>query len=418
MVSSTSLLVLGFVTVSVCCTSADTSEEDDISVSDDFISLMQTDVTVTPLFDHLTDEHSKCSSDSLKAGESGTLVDLLRRMWRWATQSDATRLDATESARRFHKDFIAAALLMTCVLPWSRSSGATDAVPVVQRLGIALPSSQYLRYLSIFLLWLKHYWFQSHQVFMEFLFVIAGAVFDYVGKHSSCEDDMWERLADCVPQRFARLYPFYALHVIGVYLVFFSSPCNTIETLLGGNLLLSYSCALGAWLFSLVFACYLVSIVLASPSQDSQSSNVAVICAGCIAMIVLPRTLAAPVHRPWAWSDEATSSMAANPDSAVYEMFFSRRTLLLGLAHYFLGLVLARVRLLVTSLCFSSEPPDELVGSTSQDCQVSAKPEADLWKAFEDEAKREMLSRFSYLKASDHTDSGHSSMSPRSNLSD
>lgn len=419
MASSMALLVLALVAVgNVLSTrppraSATMSLADLEGIPDDAVSLLQTDVVIAPKSN--IGHADICNTSAVStAAEPGVLVGMLKKTWQWLAQGETGAKDVTEAAKRFHKDFIAAALLMTCVLPWSRqSSGDSVRRQGQHRLWRLLPSGQCLRYLAVFLLWMKHYWFTGHNTFLEFSFVILGIVFDFVDQHSECEDDMWKRLADFVPERFARLYPLYALYVIAYYLIFFSSPCNAIETLLGGNVILSHLCGIGAWLISVVFGCYLVALLLASPlPQQIQSSSVAMVCAGCVAMVLLPRTLAAPVHRTWTWSDERASTLHTTSDGVGYELFFTRRSLLLGLAYYFFGLVLARVRLVVCAWL-----------SESKDVQPTAKPDADLWKAFEDEAQKEMIGSLSVNRLADHLDHGHgysspSSLSPRSNHSD
>jgi hypothetical protein len=294
----------------------------------------------------------------------------------------------------------------------------------MDRLSRALPSGQTLRYMCVLLLWLKHYCFKGQHTIFEVVFVLVGIVFDFADQHIDYEDDMWRRLADCVPQRFARLYPLYSLHVIVCYLVFFSAPCSAIETLLGGNLLPFYACGIVAWLSSLCFAVYLVVTLLASPNDHLQSSSMAMMNAGCVAMVVLPRTLAAPVHGPWTWTDEKASQLQSDPDAALFELFFARRSLLLALAHFFLGLVLARVRLLMTASSVdvtenesSKEPQVEMAATSGNDGQAVRRLDEDLWKEFEDEAQRDMIRAFSVNKAAEHTDNTIS-ISPRSNTSD
>merc|ERR1719269_395422 len=109
-------------------------------------------------------------------------------------------------------------------------------------------------------------------------------------------------------------------------------------------------------------------------------------------MVLLPRTLAAPVHGTWARPEDKASTIHA--DGVGYELFFTRRSLLLGLAHYFFGLVLARARLAICTWM-------------SEDAQPVAKPEVDLWKAFEDEARRDMIGSLSVNKLAEHLDNGH-----------
>merc|ERR1719379_1339946 len=111
--------------------------------------------------------------------------------------------------------------------------------------------------------------------------------------------------------------------------------------------------------------------------------------------------------------------MHSSADGAIYEPFFNRRSLLLGLAHFFFGLVLARVRLalkigvLSEALDSYKEPQVEAETSNAQDSQRKRKRDLDLWKAFEDEAQREMMRSLSVSKAVDNTDEG-CSMSSRS----
>jgi len=395
----------------------------------DEVGLFQTDLLVHQdrRSKLVKDDSTVCRTSASSSGNEAGLAKMLKKIWQWVTQADqqgAAANDATEAAKRFHKDFIAAALLMTCVLPWTRQSrNVADAShrPAQNRLWHLLPSSQSLRYLSVLLLWLKHYWFKGDHTFLAQMFVIVGAVFDFVDQHVDCEDDLWKRLGDFVPERFARLFPFYAFYVIVCYLTFFSSPCSAIETLLGGNLTLAYACGLGAWLLSVVFGCYLVAVVLASPPQHAQASNVAMLCAGCVAMVFLPRTLAAPVHGPWGWSEDKASLTPSDPAGAAYELFFARRSLLFGLVHFFFGLVLARARLLLKS-CYGAQSVCkgqelEMASRSTQDGQDTGKPDVDLWKAFEDEARRDMIRSLSVNKPAEHTNNGYS-MSPRSNHSD
>lgn len=416
MAPSAALLVLGTMAVVVCDASAKQAESSTTEFNgimeheSDVTALIQTDVAVSTNSERSKDGSSGCrrsaaSSTGIASGPMG----MLEQMWRWVTLADKPETsanDATEAAKRFHKDFIAAALLMTCVLPWSRQTRGVEHA-TQNRLLHTLPSSQTLRYLAVLLLWLKHYWFQSHYASLEIMFVLLGLMFDFTDQHADCEDDMWKRLGDFVPERFSRLYPLYTLFVIVCYLVLFSSPCSAIEKLFGGNVLLSYSCGLGAWLLSVAFGCYLVVTVLASPPEDIQPSSTAMICAGCVAMVLLPRTLAAPVHGPWAWSEDQASSMDSNPDGVIYELFFARRSLLLGLAHFFLGLVLARARLVVKNggLCDEvKEPQVEIPNIAAQDSQFVDKPEVDVWKEFEDEARRDMIRSLCVNRASEHMD--------------
>merc|ERR1719231_2085371 len=101
-------------------------------------------------------------------------------------------------------------------------------------------------------------------------------------------------------------------------------------------------------------------------------------------MVVLPRTLAAPIHGSWAWADDINnvSWTQSSPDGG-YELFFARRSLLLGLANYFLGLALARIRLAVTlgGLSFSSEA-HLLKEAHAEEDRDSARQEEDAWREF------------------------------------
>jgi hypothetical protein len=392
---------------------------------DDSTAFLQTDVFVAP--------QKMCNTAAFGNDDATPSVQHLRKMWYWVTKADqasASVKDASEATKRFHKDFVVSALLMTCVLPWSSQSlGSRDDIPHVATSGVflTLPSGQYLRYLSVFLLFLKHYCFSGqHILFLEIAFIMLGIILDFSDQQSSSEDDMWKRLGNCLPQRFVRLYPLYALHVIACYLFFFSSPCNSIESALGGNLLLSYASGLMAWLVTVAFGCYLVFAVLASPPENIQSSSVAMLCAGCVAMVVLPRTLAAPIHGSWAWADDINnvSWTQSSPDGG-YELFFARRSLLLGLANFFLGLALARIRLAVTlgGLSFSSEAhlnkdthAEEASGS--QEDRDSARQEEDAWREFQDEAQRDMISRLSVSRVTERSDMDARSIPTATTLSE
>lgn len=377
------------------------------------------DIDSTALFQ----TYVRVASKSEATAKEEVPIHVIEKMWRWVAQ--ASKEDFAEPAQRSHKDFIAAALLMTCVLPWSapRLSGADGShTTAMSRLSRTLSSSQSLRYLCVLLLWLKHYVFKGQHIFLELMLVLVGIVFDFAGQQVDHEEDMWKRLADCVPQRFARLYPLYALHVFVCYLVFFSSPCTVIIDFLDGNMLPFYVCGLGAWASSLLFACYLVVTLLSSSHENIESSSVAMLNAGCVAMIVLPRTLAAPVHGPWLWSEEKAASLQANPDAALFELFFARRSLLLALAHFFFGLVLARICLFMMpdSVSLDADVSEsckelqvEMPGSISaQRGRAVSRSDEDLWREFEAEAQRDMVRAFSVNKAVEVT------YSPRSNASD
>merc|ERR1719164_257108 len=101
-------------------------------------------------------------------------------------------------------------------------------------------------------------------------------------------------------------------------------------------------------------------------------------------MLVLPRTLAAPIHGPWASTDDPTM-MHSNPDASISHMlFFARRSLLTGLAHFFFGVVLARIW--TVAKCSSwygryfvgrrTQPSSEKSGAATQEM---SKTDADIW---------------------------------------
>lgn len=418
------LLMLGLVVVVVCGTSVDLLTEDDqasIEASDASAEqVAEVDTDSTALFQTYVRVASQSQRPGDGVNESAPKVPVhtLEKMWRWLTQ--ASTEDVSDPMQRSHKDFIAAALLITCVLPWScqsRSAGEGRHRATMDRLSRILPSGQTLRYLCVALLWSKHYYFKGQHTFVEIALVVVGILFDSTERHIDHEDDMWRRLSECVPQRFAHLYPFYSLHVIVCYLVFFSAPCAALENFLGGNLLPFYASGILAWASSLFFAIYLAVTLLSHTPEDLQSTSIAMLHAGCIAMLVLPRTLAAPVHGPWTWSEEKAYLLKANPDAGLFELFFARRSLLLALAHFFLGLALARIRpWMVMSFSDSevTEPSKEPQVEMASVCKL----DEDVWKAFEEEAKRDMIRSLSISKAAESRDSEGYSISPRSNSSD
>lgn len=355
-------------------------------------------------------------AEALHGEAQGGPEDIVTRIWLWITQgaySESNAKDPTEATKRFHKDFIAAALIMSCVLPWTCPTRSTAAGTTASGLLRMLPCGQALRVLCVLLLWLKHYCVKDQHGYLEISFVIAGAILDIVNRHNVSEDDMWKKLSEFVPDNFARLYPFYTFYVLVCYLVFFSSPSTTTEILFGGSILLSRAGSIVAWFLSVVFGCYLVLPVLASPPQNMQSGAVAMICAGCVAMVVLPRTLAAPVHSPWNWTGDASLVV---PPGTTAELFVARRSLLLGLAYFFFGLILSRIGPYdklsgVSNVRGACKQPARLQGR-----HHAGQREVDLWKAFEDEAKRDMMRSLSVNKSADHANHGYV-MSPRSDRS-
>jgi hypothetical protein len=264
-----------------------------------------------------------------------------------------------------------------------------------------IPSGQTLRITSVALLGWKHYWLKESCFAFDLLLVFAGFLFDFLGRNASNEDDLWSRLSHSVPSRIAQFYPVYTFHVIVCYLSFFSSPSNMEDTF-WGNMLLTGMVGWGCWLLSVIFGCYLVMPLLVSPPQSGDMSAIAMLSAGCVAMVVLPRTLAAPVQGQYAWSISSNTRFHAHPDDISRELFFARRSLLHGLAHFFFGLVLARICMVLKSSTWLWKP--EMPADLSENSTVekpgtgeqdAGKHDADAWHVFGEEAMQDMLQSFS-----------------------
>lgn len=291
-----------------------------------------------------------------------------------------------EVSRRFHKDFLAAVLIMSSVFPWWAQT-ACHSHQQAHSAAKFLPSGVALRVLCVFCLWCDHYWLnaaQSH--FLHVVFCFLGAAFDVIHYHDNSADDVWIRLSEFVPPSYSRLYPFYTFYVIASYLLFFSAPSNAHD-----GLLLHWAGKLFAWMLSVVFGCYLVVPALTHPPPHLDTNALAMFCSGCVAMVVLPRTLAAPIQNPWAWTDVSAAGLHSQQSGQVYELFLARKSLLTGMCSFFLGLVLTRTTVILGSASESASRK----GSSSIS-RVSPPPpggqahDGELWRRFEEEARRDI----------------------------
>lgn len=331
------------------------------------------------------------------------LNSVMHRVWTFFGCSDTLTAGATvaaENAKRFHRDFIAAALLMCCVLPWARRqegetshgserTGAADesersSLLTMSGLGFDFPNGllhvfpafHCLRYVSVLLLWLQHYWFEGSLLACQPLLLLVGLVLDFVETRRNSEDNIWTKYASAIPERFTRLYPLYALHVIICYLSFplpgsseggrnfadgFNVEGSLVQRALSGT----------AWVVSVVFGSYILLPVLTDQPHDIPDNIVAMLSAACVALVVLPRTLAFPVIPSNTENDRFYDS---SQDTAVAEMIFAHKTLLFGLAYFFSGVVIGRVclafnldRYISMPTWFNRHTPDIKAEPTSEE---------------------------------------------------
>mmetsp|Transcript_117473 Transcript_117473/g.226588 ORF Transcript_117473/g.226588 Transcript_117473/m.226588 type:complete len:442 (+) Transcript_117473:2-1327(+) len=331
----------------------------------DGLVLLQTDMIIS---DNLALNKTAANLEAAGATAAVTGIawnSVMQKVWAFLGCSESLTAGATaaaENAKRFHRDFIAAALLMCCVLPWARRQDGEAAhgrehtsaghvadeferssFPSMSELCCDFPNGLLhifpafhgLRYISVMLLWLQHYWFQGSLSASQPLLLLAGIVLDFMETRRPSEDNIWTKYAGAVPERFTRLYPLYALHVILCYLSF---PVPGLADTEGSFLQRTFSGS--AWIVSVVFGSYILLPVLTDQPQDIPDNIVAMLSAACVALVVLPRTLAFPALPATA---EKPLLLDSSRDTAVAEMIFAHKTLLYGLAYFFTGMVIGRV---------------------------------------------------------------------------
>lgn len=368
----TSLMIICFALLTTLPGHAFQSEDifnDTISeaLEDHAVVLLQTDISISE-----TQGVHKNAGNSETVGATAAVFSKAwtSAMWRKALaflgfgeSLTARATAAAESAKRFHRDFIAAALLMCCVLPWARrqdgeaahdseptSAGnvadeiETSSFPSMSSLCLDFPNGLFhvfpafhgLRYMSVMLLWLQHYWFQGSLLAYQPLLLLAGLTLDHMETRRHSDHNIWTKYASSVPERFTRLYPLYALHVIVCYLSFpvpglaKESEGSFVQRTLSGS----------AWAVSVVFGSYILMPVLTDQPEDIPDNIVAMLTAACVALVVLPRTLAFPTISSTA---EKPLLLDSSQDTALSEMIFAHKTLLYGLAYFFTGMVIGRV---------------------------------------------------------------------------
>lgn len=345
---------------------------DDLAEDVNGMVLLQTDIVMSESVGKKSGSHgvkTKGVWDSVKQ----TCWAILGR----SEKPSAQATQAAENVKRFHRDFIAAALLMCCVLPWSRQRQEEEDGHGSERLSAGyaevearessrsaainslcfdlpngllhvFPAFHSLRYISVLVLFLQHYWFQGSFIGSQILLLLGGFSLDFAETRQSSEDSIWIKYASTIPERFTRLYPVYALHVILCYLIF---PVPGLD---GTIFHQAFSGA--AWVFSVAYGSYILMPVLTDQPHDVPDNVVAMLSAACVALVVLPRTLACAVT---SMAPESPSSFHSNQKAAMADMIFAHKALLNGLAYFFAGIVIARGCLSLTVFSRSMEPPSQ-----------------------------------------------------------
>lgn len=250
--------------------------------------------------------------------------------------------------------YILVAALVYFILP--RGMQESCETPDHGSLPKFLPALHSLRYLSILLVWLKDQWFGRMFVTSEFFLILSGFVLEFAEQRRELTESastLSEKFQQFLPRRFARLYPLYALHVIIGHL---STPgpskCDPYRALLlyqswgygtgtfDDGQLVYHTCGTGTWFISVIFGCYILFPILSAPMRQVPIAACATLWAACIPLIVIPRALASPVSAPNVWWDDVFHTQ--NQTAGIMHMLFAQRSLLHGLAHFFLGMVLAR----------------------------------------------------------------------------
>eukprot|EP00746_Dinoflagellata_sp_MGD_P006943 gnl/MRDRNA2_/MRDRNA2_113698_c0_seq1.p1 gnl/MRDRNA2_/MRDRNA2_113698_c0~~gnl/MRDRNA2_/MRDRNA2_113698_c0_seq1.p1 ORF type:complete len:588 (+),score=66.40 gnl/MRDRNA2_/MRDRNA2_113698_c0_seq1:120-1883(+) len=247
------------------------------------------------------------------------------------------------------------ALLVFFLLPQALGGHSEEAPDGRGNLPPFLPALSSLRYLAMVTVWLKHRWFSQLFDTSEFVLVLSGFVLEYAEQRKSegANVSLSYKYHEFLPRRFARLYPLFALHIIiGLLSASATSTCDPVRALLlyqswgygtgtfmGGKLVYN-SCGIGTWFVSVIFGCYFLFPILSRPMRHLPSGALPILWVGCTIFIMIPRALAAPAgnHNVW-WDDVFHQQGTA---VGLMELLISKKSLLHGLAHFFLGMVLAR----------------------------------------------------------------------------
>lgn len=247
------------------------------------------------------------------------------------------------------------ALLIFFVLPQALGAGGSGSSDDERHnLPAFLPALSSLRYLAIVTVWLKHHWVPQLFNTSEFVLMLSGFVLEYAEQRKTKDEEgpLQLRYKQFLPRRFARLYPLYALHVIIGHLTNKSLSCDPVRALLlyqswgygtgffaGGKLVYS-SCGIGTWFVSVIFGCYFLFPIMSRPLRNLPTGGAAVLWIACSIFVVLPRAFASPAGAPKVWWNDVF-----HPEQnavGLVELLISQKSLLHGLAHFFMGMLLSR----------------------------------------------------------------------------
>mmetsp|Transcript_128376 Transcript_128376/g.233613 ORF Transcript_128376/g.233613 Transcript_128376/m.233613 type:complete len:401 (-) Transcript_128376:141-1343(-) len=316
--------------------SADGDEHDEDDISGDNVALLQTEINV---------------STGASREPSGNYV---AEAWSWLTQHKRAEGHGSQ-----HRRFIAISLLMTSVWPWAqarqeKTSGANSckgssqsASRPVQRLSRRVFSACCQPcYLSVLVLWLKHYWFQGSFFASEALIMFAGFTLEYEGRCHGPQDGMLQKCCNLIPERFTRLYPFYALYVL-LYppaIAWMGRLCNLFwESPSAETGQCHQTCSGLAWTFSVAFGCYILAPLFANCSREMAKDSVLLLFGVCTALVLLPRTLASTMYT----RSKATRLATTSQTVSMGELTLTPESLLCGLVNFFFGMICARAWLAV-----------------------------------------------------------------------
>jgi len=249
------------------------------------------------------------------------------------------------------------AIVLFFLLP--QALGAKTAEDVGSRTDLPpfLPALSTLKYLAVVTVWMKHHWFEHLFDTVEFVLMLSGFILEYAQQRVSEDADagasLQSKYQQFLPRRFARLYPLFALHVIfGLLSPKHASTCDPIRALLlyqcwgygtgtfDGGKLVYYSCGIGTWFVSVIFGCYFLFPILSRPMRHLPSAAVPMLWVACSILIILPRALASPAGNVNCWWSDVHHP--GKVPVGFMELLITKKSLLHGLAHFFMGMVLAR----------------------------------------------------------------------------
>lgn len=314
--------------------------------------LLQTDMTLTsgggPISDNTISGAHVHFDHARRYGN-------LRKIWTWLCSCED---EAEKGNERFHRHFISVALVMLCILPWngtkqkwfsdtkdSQRGFSTQSMNVGSRV---LNASHHPCYLSVLVLWIKHYWFQRSFLGSDALIMLAGFMLDFEGPSEQQERSMYHKF---MPERFRRLYPFYALYVIlySLCLPHLGELCSLCWQSASESGQPPRSLGFVARLISAAFGIHLLVPVFTAQTRSHEQKNSLVLSAASVALVLLPVTLTSKRRSLWTFGDAAPlqKGMDLRAAHGPSPPDFSHESLLAGLVTYLLGIVFARIFLAV-----------------------------------------------------------------------